>query len=265
MDPATIVGIAICAVLILASIWIGGSWVIFIDLPALLIVVGGTIGVTLIRNPLAEVIGMVQVVAKAFTIKPTDPHELILRMVEFSHKARKEGMLALENVRCGYDYLQKGITLAVDGLDQEEIKAILTNDLQGMVNRHKRGREILEGMGQAAPAFGMIGTLIGLVQMLSDMADPSSIGPGMAIALLTTLYGALIANVICLPLADKLKIRSREEVMAMSICFEGVLCLVQGDNPNAIDQKLKAFLSPKAREGKPAEKQPSPEPEGQAA
>jgi chemotaxis protein MotA len=97
------------------------------------------------------------------------------------------------------------------------------------------------------------------------MADPSSIGPGMAIALLTTLYGALIANVICLPLADKLKIRSREEVMAMSICFEGVLCLVQGDNPNAIDQKLKAFLSPKAREGKPAEKQPSPEPEGQAA
>jgi len=265
MDPATVVGIAICAVLILASIWIGGSWVIFIDLPALLIVVGGTIGVTLIRNPLAEVIGMVQVVAKAFTIKPTDPHELILRMVEFSRKARNEGMLALENVRCGYDYLQKGITLAVDGLDQEEIKAILTNDLQGMVNRHKRGREILEGMGQAAPAFGMIGTLIGLVQMLSDMADPSSIGPGMAIALLTTLYGALIANVICLPLADKLKIRSREEVMAMSICFEGVLCLVQGDNPNAIDQKLKAFLSPKAREGKPAEKQPSPEPEGQAA
>jgi chemotaxis protein MotA len=174
-------------------------------------------------------------------------------------------MLALENVDCGYDYLQKGITLAVDGLEQEEIKAILTNDLQGMMMRHKRGKEILQGMGQAAPAFGMIGTLIGLVQMLADMDDPSSIGPAMAVALLTTLYGALIANVVCIPLADKLTVRSREEVLAMNICFEGVVCLAQGDNPNAIDQKLKAFLAPKAREGKPAAERPAPEPEGQAA
>jgi chemotaxis protein MotA len=118
-------------------------------------------------------------------------------------------------------------------------------------------------MGQAAPAFGMIGTLIGLVQMLADMSDPSSIGPAMAVALLTTLYGALIANVVCIPLADKLKMRSREEVMAMSICFEGVVSLSQGDNPNAIDQKLRAFLSPKTRDGRGAEKQPAPEPEGQ--
>lgn len=265
MDLATIVGIVLCAVLIFASILVGGSPVIFVNFPSVLIVVGGTIGVTLIRNPLAEVVGMVKVVAKAFTIKLIDPHALIVRIVEFSRKARKEGMLALENVDCGYDYLQKGITLAVDGLEQEEIKAILTNDLQGMVNRHKRGREILDGMGQAAPAFGMIGTLIGLVQMLADMADPSSIGPAMAVALLTTLYGALIANVVCIPLADKLRMRSREEVLAMSICFEGVVCLSQGDNPNAIDQKLKAFLSPKAREGKPPEKQRSPEPEGQTA
>ncbi len=265
MDLATIVGIVLCILLICSSILLGGSPIIFVNLPSVLIVVGGTIGATLIRNPLGEVVGMVQVVAKAFTIKLTDPHELIVRIVEFSRKARKEGMLSLENVDCGYDYLQKGITLAVDGLEQQEIKAILTNDLQGMVNRHKRGKEILDGMGQAAPAFGMIGTLIGLVQMLSNMDDPSSIGPAMAVALLTTLYGALISNVVCIPLADKLKMRSREEVMAMSICFEGVVCLSQGDNPNAIDQKLKAFLSPKAREGKPAEKQPTPEPEGQVA
>jgi len=265
MDLATIAGIVLCIILILASIVMGGSPIIFVNIPSVLIVVGGTIGATLMRNPLADVVGMVKVVAKAFTIKLTDPHELIVRIVEFSRKARKEGMLSLENGDCGYDYLQKGITPAVDGLEQEEIKAILTNDLQGMVNRHKRGKEILDGMGQAAPAFGMIGALIGLVQMLSNMEDPSAIGPAMAVALLTTLYGALISNVICIPLADKLKMRSREEVMAMSICFEEVVCLSQGDNPNAIDQKLKAFLSPKAREGKPAEKQPAAEPEGQAA
>lgn len=265
MDLATIVGIVLCTILIMASIMMGSSPIIFVDVPSVLIVVGGTIGVTLIRNPLAEVIGTAKVVTKAFTVKLKDPSELISKIVEFSRKARKEGMLALEKVDCGYDYLQKGITLAVDGLEQEEIKAILTNDLQGMVSRHKRGKEILDGMGQAAPAFGMIGTLIGLVQMLSNMEDPSSIGPAMAVALLTTLYGALIANVICIPLADKLKVRSREEVLAMSICFEGIVCLSQGDNPNAIDQKLKAFLSPKARETKPPEKQPGAESQEQAA
>lgn len=265
MDLATIVGIVLCTLLILASIIMGGSPIIFVNIPSVLIVVGGTIGATLIRNPLAEVIGTAKIAAKAFTIKLAEPLQLITRIVEFSRKARKEGMLALENVDCGYDFLKKGISLAVDGLEQDEIKAILTNDLQGMVNRHKRGREILEGMGQAAPAFGMIGTLIGLVQMLASMDDPSSIGPSMAVALLTTLYGALIANVICIPLADKLKVRSREEVLAMSICLEGILCLAQGDNPNAIDQKLKAFLSPKAREEKPQGKQPAAEPEEQAA
>lgn len=265
MDLATIVGIILCAILIVSSIVLGGSPIIFFNAPSVLIVVGGVIGATLIRNPLADVVGMTQVVAKAFTIKLVDPHELISRIVEFSRKARKEGMLSLENVDCGYDYLQKGITLAVDGLEQEEIKAILTNDLQGMVNRHKRGKEILDGMGQAAPAFGMIGTLIGLVQMLADMDDPSSIGPAMAVALLTTLYGALISNIICIPLADKLRMRSREEVLAMSICFEGVICLTQGDNPNAIDQKLKAFLSPRSRDGKPPVEQPAREPEGQTA
>ena len=265
MDLATVVGIVLCIILILGSILMGGAPIIFVNIPSVLIVVGGTLGATLIRNPLAEVIGTVKVVAKAFTVKVQDPAELIVKVVEFSRKARKEGMLALENIDCGYDYLKKGITLAVDGLEQEEIKSILANDLQGMVNRHKRGKEILEGMGQAAPAFGMIGTLIGLVQMLSNMDDPSAIGPAMAVALLTTLYGALIANVICIPLADKLKVRSREEVLAMSICFEGIVCLSQGDNPNAIDQKLKAFLSPKAREAKPAEKQPATEPKEQAA
>lgn len=265
MDLATIIGIVLCIILIAGSIVLGGSPIIFINIPSILIVIGGTIGATLIRNPLAEVIGTAKIATKAFTVKLTEPVVLIGRIVEFSRKARKEGMLALESVDCGYDFLQKAITLAVDGLEHEEIKSILTNDLQGTVNRHRRGREILEGMGAAAPAFGMIGTLIGLVQMLASMDDPASIGPSMAVALLTTLYGALIANVVCLPLADKLKVRSKEEAMAMNICLVGILCLAQGDNPNAIDQKLKAFLSPTAREQKPEAKQPAAEPEEQAA
>ncbi len=265
MDLATVVGIVLCIILILSSIFLGGSPLIFVNIPSVLIVVGGTIGATLMRNPLAEVVGTAKIATKAFTVKLSEPPELIARIVEFSRKARKEGMLALENVDCGYDFLQKGISLAVDGLEEQEIKAILTNDLRGTVNRHKRGREILEGMGGAAPAFGMIGTLIGLVQMLASMDDPSSIGPAMAVALLTTLYGALIANVVCLPLADKLKVRSSEEVLTMSICLEGIICLAQGDNPNAIDQKLKAFLSPRAREEKPKAEAAAPEPEEQPA
>ncbi len=248
MDLATVIGVVVCTILIVASIVLGGSPMLFVNIPSVLIVVGGTLGASMIRNSLAEVLGTAQVVGKGFRHRLLSPVEIIERIVELSRKSRKEGMLALENEDCGYDFLQKGVVLAVDGLEQQEIAKILTNDLQGMINRHKRGQEILEGMGQAAPAFGMIGTLIGLVQMLASLEDPSSIGPAMAVALLTTLYGALISNVICLPLADKLKAQSREEVLLMSVCIEGVLSLAEGHNPNAIDQKLRAFISPKLRE-----------------
>lgn len=254
MDLATIIGIVICSVLITATIMLGGSLLMFVNVPSILVVIGGTIGASLVRNPLAELVGAAKVVGKAFKVVLKPPVELIEKIVELSRKSRKEGMLALETVDCEYEFLQKGVGLAVDGLEHDEIRKILTNDMSGMMSRHKRGQEILEGMGQAAPAFGMIGTLIGLVQMLANMEDPSSIGPAMAVALLTTLYGALVANVLCLPLADKLKVRSKEEVMAMSICLEGVLSLAQGDNPNAIDQKLRAFISPHLREAKAAEK-----------
>ena len=248
MDLATIIGIVLSIILVLAAIVMGGSPIMFVNVPSALVVVGGTIGTTLMRNPLATVLGTFGVVMKAFTIKVPEPIPLITQIVQLCKQARKNGMLALENVEIDYAFLGKGVGLGVDGVEPDQIRSILETDIRSTVGRHKRGQEVLQGMGAAAPAFGMIGTLIGLVQMLASMEDPSSIGPAMAVALLTTLYGAMLANVICLPLADKLKVRSQEEALSMMVCLEGVLGMVNGENPNQISQKLKSFLAPKLRE-----------------
>ncbi len=244
MDLATVVGLTLSSILVLAAIVLGGSPGMFLNIPSMLIVVGGTIGASLIQNPLKAVLGTVKVVGKAFSVKVPEPEPLIGQITDLSRKARKEGMLALESIEISYDFLAKGVSLCVDGVEPQEMRGILEMEIVARSQRHIRGREILQGMGGAAPAFGMIGTLIGLVQMLATLDDPSSIGPAMAVALLTTLYGALIANVFCLPLADKLKVRALEEQMTMTICLEGVMGLSNGDNPNALDQKLRAILSP---------------------
>ena len=196
MDLATIIGIVLYIILVLAAIVMGGSPIMFVNVPSALVVVGGTIGTTLMRNPLATVLGTFAVVMKAFTIKVPEPIPLITQIVQLCKQARKNGMLALENVEIDYAFLGKGVGLGVDGVEPDQIRSILETDIRSTVGRHKRGQEVLQGMGAAAPAFGMIGTLIGLVQMLASMEDPSSIGPAMAVALLTTLYGAMLANVI---------------------------------------------------------------------
>lgn len=256
MDLATIVGIVLCVILIAAAIVVGGNPLMFVDAASILIVVGGTFGATLVRNPLAAVLGMAKVVMKAFTVKLPDSAALIGEIVTLSRKARKEGMLALENVPIEYPFLAKAVSLCVDGVDVEQIRGILEADMGAMAGRHRRGAQILEGVAEIAPAFGMIGTLIGLVQMLANMSDPSSIGPAMAVALLTTLYGALIANVACIPLAGKLKLRSEEELTAMIVCLEGCIGISQGDNPGAIEQKLQSYLGPKqAAKAEPAKEE----------
>lgn len=247
MDLATVIGILLSIALVAAAIFMGGSPIMFVNGPSLLVVVGGTIGATLVRNPLATVLGTFAVVAKAFATKIPFPEQLITQVVDMSRKARKEGMLALEKVEIDYGFLKKAVALGVDGVELEQIRAILETEIRSTSSRHKRGQQVLEGMGEAAPAFGMIGTLIGLVQMLASLEDPSSIGPAMAVALLTTLYGSLLANVFCLPLADKLKVRSQEEVLSMTVCLEGVIGIAQGNNPGSIDQQLKSFISPKLR------------------
>ncbi len=247
MDIATIIGIILGVGLVGAAIGMGASPLTFVNVPSLLLVVGGTVAATLTRNPLSDVIGTIGVAKKAFTTKIPATGDLIEQIVALSRKARKESLLSLEKEEINYPFLDKGVHLCVDGLEPAQIRGVLETEIVATDARHKIGHNILDGIGGAAPAFGMIGTLIGLVQMLTSMDDPSTIGPSMAVAILTTLYGAMIANMFALPLSDKLKIRTKEEVLAMTVCLEGVIGIVQGDHPASIDEKLKAFLAPKLR------------------
>ncbi len=247
MDLATIIGILLGTLLLLTSILLGESPLIFLNLPSVLVVVGGTLGATLIRNPLSAVLGTFAVVAKGFTTRLPQPADLIGQIVELARKARKDSLLSLEKVEIAEPFLAKAVQLCVDGLEPAQLRSVLETEARFTAARHTRGQEILEGIGNAAPAFGMIGTLIGLVQMLTALDDPKAIGPAMAVAILTTLYGAVIANLFALPLADKLRVRSREELLNMQVVIEGVVGIVQGDHPASIDEKLKAFIEPKRR------------------
>lgn len=249
MDIATVIGIISGFGLILLSIMLGGSLDTFINIPALVIVIGGTISATLINYPLTEVIGILGPVRNAFFNQDVDPRALITRLIEFATIARREGILALESHASDTEdeFLGKSIQLAIDGTAPELIRDILTTEVAFMEDRHSKGQAILSSMGTSAPAFGMIGTLIGLVQMLAGMEDPSQIGLGMAVALLTTLYGAVLANVVFIPTAGKLKVRTAAELLMKEITIEGILSIQSGDNPRVVEQKLKAFISPALR------------------
>ncbi|RMG47400.1 MAG: motility protein A [Acidobacteria bacterium] len=247
MDLSTIIGLVLGTVLVLASIFVGENPVIFLNLPSALVVVGGTLGATFIKNPLNRVFGTVSVVKNAFFGKMTPIGELIATIVELSRKARRESLLSLEKVKIDDPFLAKAIRLAVDGMEPAAIRTVLETEINFLAQRHKIGQDLLEGMATSAPAFGMIGTLIGLVQMLSSMEDPSTIGPSMAVAILTTLYGAIIANLFAAPLAEKLKNRSRDEVNCRLLVLQGVLSIVEGDHPASVEQKLSAYLEPKQR------------------
>lgn len=249
MDIATIIGIVSGFGLISIAIMLGGSPAIFINVPSLVIVVGGTLAATLINYPLTDVLSIFGPIRKAFFHKESDPRELINSLIQFATVARREGILALESKASETEdeFLSKSIQLAIDGTAPELIKDILTTEVAFMEDRHARGQGILSAMGASAPAFGMIGTLIGLVQMLATMEDPSAIGAGMAVALITTLYGAILANVFFLPTAAKLKVRTSSELLIKEITIEGILSIQSGDNPRVVEQKLKAFIAPAER------------------
>ncbi|MEE3264399.1 MAG: motility protein A [Candidatus Latescibacterota bacterium] len=247
MDIATIVGF-IAAVTCL-MVGIGSNLPSMIDPPSMIIVVGGTLAATLIANPLPEVIGLIGVIKCAVLTNVPMPTEIIERIVGFAETARREGILSLEAaIEEGDDpFLSTGVRLAVDGTEPDLIMDILETELQFVEERHKEGQEIIANMGNAAPAFGMIGTLIGLVIMLKNMDDPAAIGPGMAIALLTTMYGAILANIIFGPISAKLKVYSSKEVLAKRMIIEGIMSIQSGDNPRIVEHKLSVFLSPKVR------------------
>jgi chemotaxis protein MotA len=249
MDLATILGIVISFGLVLAGILEGGSIMIFVSIPSLLIVVGGTIGATLVNYPLATVLGVMGVIKKTFNASAQSPSFIIEQFMDFANRARREGILSLEPVIKEVEdaYLRKGLQLTVDGLEPQAIQEILETEISSLESRHETGVEIINAMGAYAPALGMIGTVIGLVQMLQTMSDPSSIGPAMAVALITTFYGAVLANLVFIPMAGKLKMRSREEVTMREMQMEGILAISRGENPRIIQEKLSSYQPPKER------------------
>lgn len=247
MDLATVIGLLGGIGLVFSAILLGGSATIFINLPGILIVIGGTIATCFIKFSMKDVINTVTVALKAFFVKLESADALIARMVEFSKIAKKEGLIALEGEQVDNEFAAKALRYLADGYDEEIIADILNRDIMQTVQRHKVGQDVFKGMGTSAPAFGMIGTLIGLVQMLANMSEPSAIGPAMAVALLTTLYGALVANLFCLPLADKLSLRSRRELETRSIIREAAIGICQAVSPMVLEESLTIFLAPKDR------------------
>ncbi len=250
MDLATVIGIVVAFALVFLSIVMGSGLGVFVDYPSIMIVMGGTLGATMINHPLKEVFSVFNVAKHCFFTKPWNSSEIIPKFIELSNKARKEGILALEAELDNIDdeFLAKGLQLAIDGIEPDSIREILETEVEYLEERHRTGGEILNTMATFFPAMGMIGTLIGLVQMLQTMSDPSTIGPAMAVALLTTFYGAIGANLLCIPMAGKLRKRSKEETAIKEMIICGIMAIAGGDNPRIIEQKLLVFVPPNSRQ-----------------
>lgn len=248
MDLATLLGLIGAIAIICMTIILGGDFTIFVNIPSLVVVVGGTFAATLARISLGQFFGSFKVGLKSFMHKSSAPHTLIEEAVELANIARKEGILALEGKEIGHPFLERGINLCIDGHAPEVVQKMLSKDINLTIERHVNGIKMFKAIGDAAPAMGMIGTLIGLVQMLSNMDDPKSIGPAMAVALLTTLYGAIIANAVALPIADKLKAISDEEKLNKSLILESISAIQAGTNPRVVEQLLLTFLPESKRE-----------------
>lgn len=250
MDVATIVGVILGFVVVVSAIVVGGGWQSFLHLPSLAITIGGMLCATLIHFSLPQFLGIFAVVKKTIVTKIPSAGELVQNMVNFAAINRRDGALALEQEipKLSDLFFVKGLQMLVDGHDPEAIRDFLTLEIDNLRDRHNNGKKILEFMGAAAPAFGMIGTLIGLVQMLKNLSSPDQIGAGMAVALLTTFYGAFAANLIFIPLAGKLSIYSKAETTAKEMIVEGICSIAQGDNPTAIREKMQAFISQSRRE-----------------
>lgn len=250
MDLATIIGIISGVVLVIYSIILGGNVAIFIHFPSILIVGGGAMASTLISFKMSEFIGVVGVVKKAFFDDKTNSIDLVNRIVALSKTARREGLLAIDREVTTIDdtFFRTGMEMVVDGTEPEIIRSVLETELSYLMERHKKGQQIFTTLGTYAPAFGMVGTLMGLIAMLTKLDDPTQIGGGMAVALITTFYGALSSNLIFLPIAGKLKNRSDEEIMIKEMIMEGVLAIQFGEHPNTIRRKLLNFIPPKDRE-----------------
>lgn len=252
MDIASILGLVICfGMVILGIATSGGIATIgnFIDIPSVAITFGGAFAAILASYTLQDFLAGLKSFVLIFKLPTINTSEMIRKIIELSNIARKEGLLSLEEATADMEdeFLKKGILLIVDGTDPELVRAIMETELVSIEARHKSKISFWESVGSMGPAWGMIGTLVGLVNMLQNMSDPNSIGPSMATALITTLYGSLLANWICAPVANKLKNNNELEMMEKEIMIEGLLSIQAGENPRVIEEKLKSFLSPAER------------------
>jgi len=249
LDIATIIGLISGFVFIIGGIVTSGELGSFWDFASVIIVLGGTIASTLISYPIKSFLNSFKVIKKAFFKKEVSPEQVIGDIINLANVARKEGLLSLEEFgeKIDDDFLKKGIMLIVDGTDPELVRNILETELVFLEERHSEGQSIFETMGAFAPGYGMLGTLVGLINMLKNLDDPSSIGPSMSVALVTTFYGSLLANLIFLPMANKLKVRSGREILVKELMVEGLLSIQAGENPRIIEEKLKTFIPPEMR------------------
>ncbi len=250
MDLATLIGLVAVIIVVVVGMAIGGSLRPFWDAPSVFITLGGTICSVMMSYSMRTFLDTWRIAKQAFFTKEADIGETINTIVRFADKARREGLLALDEDANNLTdpFLQKGVRLVVDGTTQELVRNILETEVAFVSDRHKTGQSVFETVGAMAPAFGMLGTLIGLVQMLLKLDKPEEIGPGMAVALVTTFYGSVIANMFALPIATKLKMRNAREVFTKQAVIEGVLSIQAGDNPRVVQEKLKSFLAPKERD-----------------
>ena len=253
MDIATIAGLVLGVVFFVASVALDGGFAAlaaFWNAPSVMITVGGAFASVMIVHPMDKFINALKAVGKVFQNEVMDEGAIIKKVIDLSNVARKEGLLALEEAADDIQdpFLKKGIMLVVDGTDPELVRQILETELIFIGGRHKEVAGFWDKLGEMGPAWGMIGTLIGLINMLGNLDDPSAIGPAMAVALLTTMYGSLLANLFCAPFAAKMGIRSSMELLLKEVMIEGLLSIQAGENPRVIEEKLKSFLSPALRE-----------------
>jgi chemotaxis protein MotA len=249
MDITTILGIVLGMAFILITMLLGGSPALFMNAPSVMITVGGTIAAIMTSYTMKDLTNFVNVLKNTLSVSEEAPDEIIGLLVKFAERARREGILALEKQmeEVTDTFLKNGIQLAVDGTEPELLKDIMETELMYLEERHKKGQEQVEQFASLAPAWGMIGTLIGLILMLANLSDPDALGPGMAVALITTFYGSIMANLLFIPLNTKLKGRTKEELLMRQLMIQGILSIQSGDNPRIVEQKLNSFIAPKER------------------
>ena len=252
MDIASIAGLIIGFLAIVISIGLdtGVSGVLgFVNIPSVFITVGGGLAATMISYKLNDFIRMMKICSNIFTSKENSKEDMIRTLVDLSNKARREGLLALEaeQDRIGDDFIKQSLQLVVDGVEPATIREFMELELSNLDSRHYLGRSIFKTMAAQFPAWGMIGTLIGLINLLGQLDDPAAVGPAMAVALITTFYGSVLANYVCNPVVDKLTTRSRSEIQLKEMIIEGILSIQAGENPRIMEHKLKTFLSPEQK------------------